>query len=168
MAWNRSSEPDTAPPAAPRPSTPAGGGRPSTIGPTLRFQGDLTGSEDLRIEGTIKGTIRLDKQSVLVAGSGHIEADIHARSICVEGQVKGNLYGEEEIVIRPSGKLEGNITAPSVGLENGAKFRGAIDMEPKASKAEAAASRPAPEKADKADKSKAEAGVAATPAPAKA
>ena len=127
MAWNRSQEPEPAT-APPRPA-PASGGRMSTLGPSLSIKGDLTGGEDLRIEGKVDGTIRLDKQSVVVSERGRIKADIHARSICVEGEVKGNLFGEEEIVIRPSGKLEGNITAPSVTLENGAKFRGAIDMD---------------------------------------
>lgn len=166
MAWNRTADSDI-PPTAPRPSAPsAGGSRPSTIGPSLRIQGDLTGSEDLRIEGTIKGTIRVDKQSVVVSSSGHIEADIYARSIYVEGQVKGNLYGEEEIVIRPSGKLQGNITAPSVGLENGAKFRGAIDMEPKSARTDAGSARPS---AEKSEKSKPEPGMpGTTAAPAKA
>jgi cytoskeletal protein CcmA (bactofilin family) len=169
MAWNRSTDSETpsSPPARPSAAS-SGGSRPSILGPSLRFQGDLTGSEDLRIEGTIKGTIRCDKQNVIVANSGHIEADIHARSICVEGQVKGNLYGEEEIVIRPSGKLEGNITAPSVGLENGAKFRGAIDMEPKkANKPEASSARQATDSNDKSKPS--DAGVStASAAPAKA
>jgi cytoskeletal protein CcmA (bactofilin family) len=165
MAW-KTPDPDPSP-AAPRPATPSAGSRPSTIGPSLRIKGDLAGSEDLRIEGTVKGTIRLDNQTVVVASSGHIEADIHARSICVEGQVKGNLFGEEEIVIRPSGKLEGNITAPSVGLENGAKFRGAIDMEPKSAKPDAPPARATTDKG--ADKGKSDPGIAApAAAPAKA
>lgn len=170
MAWNRSSEPDAAAPSpTPRPTPPPSGSRPSTIGPTLRIQGDLTGNEDLRIEGTVKGTIRCDNQSVVVSSSGHIEADIYARSICVEGQVKGNLYGEEEIVIRPSGKLQGNITAPSVGLENGAKFRGAIDMEPKSAKPETGAARSSTDKADRGgEKGKADPGLSAAAAAAKA
>jgi cytoskeletal protein CcmA (bactofilin family) len=135
MAWNRNDDasPNPAPPATAR------GAKMSTLGPSISIEGDLTGAEDLRIEGAVKGTIRLDKQSVVVSGSGRITADIYSRSICVEGQVKGNLHGEKEIIIRPSGRLEGNIMAPSVTLENGAMFRGSIDMEPKPKARESAA-----------------------------
>ena len=128
MAWNRSQDPEPAS-ASPRPQS-GGGSRPSTLGSSISIKGDLTGSEDLQIEGSVKGTIRLEKHSLFIAKSARIKADIFSRSICVEGEVKGNLYGEEQITIRSSGKLEGNITAPSVTLENGAKFRGSIDMEP--------------------------------------
>ncbi len=142
MAWNRN---DTPGPPAATPAPPKGA-KLSTLGPSISIEGDLTGSEDLRIEGSVQGTIRLDKQSVVVSSTGRITADIYSRSICVEGQVKGNLYGEKEIIIRPSGRLEGNIMAPSVTLENGAMFRGSIDMEPKAGARErAAAPEPAAE-----------------------
>lgn len=132
MAWNKTSDNDPAPaPAAPRTNAPgASAGHPSTLGPSISIKGTLKGSEDLRIEGAVEGTIRFDKQYVLVSQSGRIKADIFASKICVEGEVQGNLHGEREIIILPSGKLEGNITAPSVTLENGAKFRGSIDMEP--------------------------------------
>lgn len=141
MAWNRTSdtEPETPAPSA----KPAGGGsRPSTLGPSIAIKGTLKGKEDLRLEGSVEGTIRFDKQSVVVSESGRIKADIFASKICVEGEVEGNLFGEREVVIRPSGKLEGNITAPSVTLENGAKFRGSIDMEPAVEK-KPAETRPA-------------------------
>jgi cytoskeletal protein CcmA (bactofilin family) len=147
MAWNRT--PDTEPlPSAPRPSSGgsqagAAATRPSTLGPTISIKGNLKGAEDLRIEGSVEGTIRFDKQSVVISESGRIKADVFARSICVEGEVTGNLYGEREITIRPSGKLEGNITAPSVTLENGAKFRGSIDMEPTTKKDAERAAAPA-------------------------
>ncbi len=165
MAWNRS--PDDSPASSPPPSRPTGSKDPrvSTLGPSISIQGDLEGAEDLRIEGSIEGTVRLDNHRVVVASSGRIKADIHSRSICVEGEVKGNLNGEEEVIIRPSGKLEGNITAPSVTLENGAKFRGSIDMEPSSRRPEAtpapAPSKPAEE--PKADRS----GPLPTPAAAK-
>ncbi len=129
MAWNRTDSPDSTP-ATPSTSGRKSDGRVSTLGASISIRGDLSGSEDLRIEGAIEGTVKLPKYRVVVADSGRIKADIHSRSICVEGEVKGNLNGEEEVIIRPSGKLEGNITAPSVTLENGAKFRGSIDMEP--------------------------------------
>ena len=162
MAWNRSQDVEPAS-AAPRPHS-TGASRPSTLGPSISIKGDLTGDEDLQIEGSVKGTIRLGKHSVVIAKSGRIKADIFSRSICVEGEVKGNLYGEEEITIRPSGKLEGNITAPSVTLENGAKFRGSIDMEPAAKQQET----PTPEKSAKQPLTKARPASPPTVAPAAA
>jgi cytoskeletal protein CcmA (bactofilin family) len=163
MAWTRTPDPD---PPAPRPQSAAsqGGGataRPSTLGPTISIKGTLKGAEDLRIEGSVEGTVRFDKQSIVISESGRIKADVFARSICVEGEVTGNLYGEREIIIRPSGKLEGNITAPSVTLENGAKFRGSIDMEPTAKKTQEASTPPS----KAADKPRPAASLS-TPAPA--
>lgn len=162
MAWNRTSDSDPAP-AAPRAKSPTSStGQPSTLGPSISIKGTLKGAEDLRVEGSVEGTIRFEKQSVLISESGRIKADIFGSKICVEGEVKGNLYGEREIIIRPSGKLEGNITAPSVTLENGAKFRGSIDMEPTPAQTKRpAASAPAAKSSDKP-----RAGSRATPAPA--
>lgn len=102
----------------------------STLGPSILIKGDLTGDEDLTIRGRLEGEVRLEKNNVTVGQSGHIKADIYGRSIRVEGAVEGNLYGGQEVVIRASGRVQGNIVSPSVTLENGSKFKGAIDMEP--------------------------------------
>lgn len=78
----------------------------------------------------MEGEVRLKDNNVTVGESGKIKADIYGKSIRVEGQVKGNLYGGQEVVIRASGRVQGNIVSPRVTLENGSKFKGAIDMEP--------------------------------------
>lgn len=111
----------------------------ATIGPSIAIAGELTGEEDLIIEGKIEGKINLAKQNVTVGKAGRVKADIVGKNIQVEGQVEGNLFGEEGVVIHESGKVQGNIVAPRVSLENGSKFKGAIDMEPRSS----AGSRPA-------------------------
>lgn len=103
------------------------------IGPSITIQGDVTGEENLRVDGCIEGKISLEKHNVTVGRSGRIKADIHGRHIQVEGEVKGNLYGEEEVILCESGKMEGNITAPQVSLEKGSTFRGSIDMSPRSS-----------------------------------
>lgn len=134
------------PPAAGRRTAPPR--EVSTIGPSILIKGDLTGEEDLTIRGRLEGEVRLEKNNVTVGQSGHIKADIYGRSIRVEGAVEGNLYGGHEVVIRASGRVQGNIVSPSVTLENGSKFKGAIDMEPgnKAARKEPApAAKPAPE-----------------------
>lgn len=132
MAWNRSSS-EEAPSPEPQPeasrSAPTGG-RVASLGPSISIKGNLTGQEDLVIEGRVEGEISLKDHSVTIGGSGRVKADIYSKGICVEGEVSGNLYGSEEVIIRKSGRVEGNATAPRVTLENGAKFRGSIDMQP--------------------------------------
>ncbi|MDX1501440.1 MAG: polymer-forming cytoskeletal protein [Thermoanaerobaculia bacterium] len=114
----------------------------ATIGPSIAVKGDLSGEEDLMIEGRIEGEIRLQKNSVTVGKSGRVKADIYGRSIGVEGEVRGNLYGDHEVVIRASGRVQGNIVSPRVILENGSKFKGSVDMEPARKSAEPPVARP--------------------------
>ncbi len=128
-------------PAPPRNSSTSSGST-SIIGTSIRIRGDLTGSEDLVIEGQIEGEVRFTDNRVTVGKNGRIRADIHGHSVTVDGEVKGDLYGGQEVVIRAAGRVKGNIVSPRVTLENGSKFKGAIDMEP-STKAEPAPSKPA-------------------------
>ena len=138
--------------------------RTARIGPSIQIKGTLTGEEDLLIEGAVEGEVTLGRNKVTIGESGKVKADIRGSSICVEGEVKGNLFGEEQVIIRRSGKVRGNVTAPRVNLENGAKFKGAIDMQPGAEAAGPAAARPATS-AKSAPSAKAPAGgMAARPA----
>lgn len=145
--WKKSEEtPEPSrPAAAPAPARPrqSASRDVATIGPSISIKGDLTGEEDLMVQGRIEGEIRLRKNSVTIGKSGRVEADVHGKRILVEGEVKGNLHGEEEIVVRASGRLQGELVAPRVTLENGCKFKGSIDMEP--------AAKPAPQTAVAAD-----------------
>jgi cytoskeletal protein CcmA (bactofilin family) len=122
--------PEERPPVAapPRPAVPSVK-MPARIGSTLFFKGDLQGEEDLVIEGRIEGRIAIKQGNVTVGEKGRVEADIEAASIHVAGLVKGNLTGADRVVILESGRVEGNITARSVSLENGCHFKGSIDMQ---------------------------------------
>ena len=102
---------------------------PAKIGSTLYFRGDLQGEEDLVIEGRVEGKISIKQGNVSVGERGRVEADIEAASIQVAGLVKGNLTGADRVVLLESGRVEGNITARSVSLENGCHFKGSIDMQ---------------------------------------
>jgi cytoskeletal protein CcmA (bactofilin family) len=102
---------------------------PARIGSTLFFRGELQGEEDLVIEGRIEGKISVKQGNVTVGERGRVEADIDAASIQVAGLVKGNLTGADRVVLLESGRVEGNITARSVSLENGCHFKGSIDMQ---------------------------------------
>ncbi|HJS73791.1 MAG TPA: polymer-forming cytoskeletal protein [Vicinamibacteria bacterium] len=99
------------------------------VGSTLYFRGDLQGEEDLVIEGRVEGKISIKQGNVSVGERGRVEADIEAASIQVAGLVKGNLTGADRVVLLESGRVEGNITARSVSLENGCHFKGSIDMQ---------------------------------------
>jgi cytoskeletal protein CcmA (bactofilin family) len=98
------------------------------IGPSITIRGDVTGDEDLTIQGRIEGTVTLKQHNVSVGPEGKVDASIHARMVTVEGEVKGDLHGQEQVVLRKTARVQGNIQAPRVTLEDGARFRGGIDM----------------------------------------
>jgi cytoskeletal protein CcmA (bactofilin family) len=100
------------------------------IGASITVKGDVIGEEDLVVDGRVEGEIKVNRHAVTVGRNGRIKADIHAKSIQVEGEVLGNLWGDEAVVIRRTGKVQGNVTAPRVTLEDGSTFRGSIDMQP--------------------------------------
>ena len=104
------------------------GNEKAVIGSSITIKGDLSGEEDLIIQGKVAGTIRLHQYSVTVGRNGQIKADIFAKSIKVDGKVEGNLTGEEQVLIREFGQVQGNITAPKVSMEEGCQFKGSVDM----------------------------------------
>jgi len=99
------------------------------IGTSISFKGDITGGEDLLVQGTIEGKVDLGECNITIGQSGRVKADLYAKIISVEGEVHGNLFGEEKITIRKSGKVKGNLVAPRVSLEDGSTFKGSIDMD---------------------------------------
>lgn len=101
------------------------------IGPSIRIKGDLVGEEDLIIQGTVEGTINLHNNALTIGENGCVHANLHATTINVEGELRGDLFGSEKVVIRKTGNVKGNITAPRVTLEDGAMFKGSIEMDPK-------------------------------------
>ena len=104
----------------------------AVIGTSLVLKGDVTGENDLLIQGQVEGKVVLKKNSVTVGKNGRVKADIYGKVIRVDGKVQGNLFGDEKIIINRSGDVRGNLSAPSVTLEDGALFKGSIDMEAKA------------------------------------
>ena len=114
-------------PSAPRSQPPPTKER-ALIGPSIEIKGTLSGGEDLFVEGRVEGKIELAQHSVTIGPSGRIKADIQGRSIVVMGEVEGNLVGSEQIFLRQSSKVRGNLVAPRVSLEDGSDFKGSIDM----------------------------------------
>ncbi len=103
---------------------------PATIGASIRFKGELSGEEDFIIQGVVEGRITLTNNNLTIGNTGRIKADIIARTIIVEGELLGDLMGEEKVIIRKTGRVRGNIVSPRVTLEDGAKFKGSIEMDP--------------------------------------
>lgn len=136
----------------------------SVLGPTLKFKGDLTASEDLLIQGRVEGSIK-HTSNLTIGEEGKVKANIEAEFICVEGQVSGDLQGSKSVVIKDTANIEGNIYSPTVSLLEGSTFNGKIDMSgkerpqaetPQASQAVQAVSEPQEQKnSDAADKKRA-------------
>jgi len=104
----------------------------AVIGPSIHIDGDVRGEEDLLIEGEVSGTVQLKSNSLTIGPQGKVRADVYAHSIYVDGYVEGDLFGSERVHIRKSAQVKGNVTSPRVSVEDGAKFKGAIEMDPQA------------------------------------
>jgi len=102
----------------------------AVIGATIKIKGEVSGDENLLIEGGIVGSVSLNGHDLTIGEKGEVQADLTAKTVKVEGQVTGDIQGEEKVIITKSGRVRGDITAPRVTLEDGAKFKGAIDMDP--------------------------------------
>ena len=124
-----SAQPRAAQAAAGRTPAPSRNGGGATIGPSIKIKGDVSGDEDLLIQGQIEGKVKLGKHNVTIGSDGHVKADVHGRTVVVEGQVEGDLHAKEQIILRHSARVEGSLAAPRVTLEDGAVFRGGIEMD---------------------------------------
>ena len=100
------------------------------IGPTIRIKGEVSGEENLLIEGKVDGSVSLRGKDLTIGSSGSVNANVSATVVKIDGEVKGDITGEEKVIISNTGKVQGNIVAPRVTLEDGAKFKGSIDMDP--------------------------------------
>jgi cytoskeletal protein CcmA (bactofilin family) len=100
----------------------------SVIGPTLVFRGELSADEDLVIQGTIEGTIAHHKKNLTVGKEGRVKADINAASVTIEGQVEGDIHGDDFVELAQSAVVTGNIYSPRIKMADGARFNGSINM----------------------------------------
>lgn len=102
----------------------------ATLGESIIIKGDVTGNENLLVEGSIEGKVDLGNHELTIGQAGKVSADVKAKVVNIAGEVKGDIVGLEKVVISRAGNVQGNITAPRVTLEDGAKFKGSIDMDP--------------------------------------
>jgi len=113
------------------PSEPQRGMEKTTvnIGKSVVIKGELTGSEDLTIEGQVDGKIELRQNVLTIGPNGKIKAQVFAKSVIILGEVTGNVTASEKVDIRDNGSVDGDIGAPRVAIAEGAHFRGSIDMQ---------------------------------------
>lgn len=111
----------------------------ASIGKSLHIKGELTGHEDLVIDGVVEGRVSLKGCSVTIGPNGRVQAEIEAKSVVVGGQLHGNVVAEAKVEITATGTMVGDVHAPRVALADGASFKGSIDMDPKPASARPAA-----------------------------
>ncbi|MBI1741085.1 MAG: polymer-forming cytoskeletal protein [Acidobacteriales bacterium] len=122
--------------AAPRPVVTTTTSDQATIGKSLVIKGEVTGSESLYIDGRVEGSINLSGNRVTVGRNGVVAANINAREIVVLGKVRGNLTASDRVDIRSDGSLTGDVVAARISIEDGAFFKGGIDIRKAGSKPE--------------------------------
>jgi cytoskeletal protein CcmA (bactofilin family) len=145
--WKRdeSVKPTTPPPPAPAappaaPGVAASGGQHHevrtqierdkvNIGKSVMIKGELTGSEDLTIEGHCEGKIELRDNVLTIGPNGKIRAEVFAKAVIVLGEIVGNVTASEKVDIRDNGSVDGDIVSPRVAIAEGAHFRGSVDMQ---------------------------------------
>lgn len=99
------------------------------IGQSVQIKGELSGNEDLTIEGRVDGKIMLKDHNLTIGANGRISAEISAKTVIVIGQVTGNITATDRVEVAETGVVRGDIRAPRVALTDGSKFKGSIDME---------------------------------------
>lgn len=98
------------------------------LGKTVVLRGELSANEDLLIEGQFEGTISLEDHCLTVGADGQVKAEVRARQVVILGSVSGNVMAREKVEIRRSGHMVGDLKAGAVAIEEGAYFKGSIDI----------------------------------------
>ena len=98
------------------------------IGKSIFIKGEVSGGQDLIIDGRVEGEIQLKENQVTIGENGKISGEIHAKTIVIHGEVVGNMFAGEKLEIKASGALKGDITSPRLIIDDGAYFKGSIDM----------------------------------------
>lgn len=110
------------------------------IGKSVVIKGELSGSEDLTIEGQVEGKIELRDNVLTIGENGRIKAQVAAKTVVVQGHVTGDITASERVDIRDNGSVDGDLVAPRVAIADGAHFRGSIDMQRQGAKGAGASS----------------------------
>jgi len=129
------------------PTTTSGG--TARLGASLHIKGEITGNEDLQIDGSVEGLVQLDDRKLTVGASARVTADLVAREVIVYGNVKGNLRARDRIEIKKDGSVVGDLTTARIMIEDGAYFKGSIEIDKAGDTAESDLEKPAYTRAGK-------------------
>lgn len=100
----------------------------ANIGQSLFIKGEVSGSEDLTVEGRVEGRIDLKDHNLTIGPNGRVHAEIHAKNITIVGEVTGNVVADEKVDLTDTGRLIGDIRSPRISVSDGAQFKGSVDM----------------------------------------
>jgi cytoskeletal protein CcmA (bactofilin family) len=117
-----------------RPLGPTADRATARLGASLHVKGEITGNEDLMIDGSVEGLVQLDEKKLTVGATAKLTADIIAREVVVYGSVKGNLRAKDRIEIKKDGSVHGDLTTARIMIEDGAYFKGSIEIDKSAEK----------------------------------
>ena len=101
----------------------------SWLGPSLHIKGEVSGSEELLIDGSVEGIVQLEKQKLMLGPTSKVKADIIAGDVIVSGNLQGNVRANSRIEIKKNGSVTGDLITPQISIENGACFKGSIEIE---------------------------------------
>src|ERR1700728_4843333 len=110
-------------------SYPASSSGVARLGASLHVKGEITGNEDLAIDGSVEGLVQLEDRKLTVGATAKLTADVIAREVVVYGSVKGNLRAKDRIEIKKDGSVVGDLTTARIMIEDGAYFKGAIEID---------------------------------------
>jgi cytoskeletal protein CcmA (bactofilin family) len=125
-----------------RPMSTTPSGSTARLGASLHIKGEISGNEDLHIDGSVEGLVQLDDRKLTVGASAKLTADVVAREVVVYGSVKGNLRARDRIEIKKDGSVIGDLTTARIMIEDGAYFKGSIEIDRTASKDESSVDKP--------------------------
>ena len=106
----------------------------ANIGKSITIKGDLSGNEDLQIDGSVEGRIDLPNNQLTIGAEGRVKAEVHAKSVVVVGHVTGNVSAADRIQVEATGIVDGDVKAPRLVIEEGAMLNGSVEMGSTASK----------------------------------
>lgn len=101
----------------------------SRLGPSFLVKGEISGNEDLFIDGTVEGIVRLNERKLIIGPAANVKADITAGDVVVRGNLKGNIFARGRIEVKNDGSVTGDLTTPQVFIQEGALFKGSIEIE---------------------------------------
>jgi len=104
------------------------------IGKSVVIKGELSGSEDLYVDGTVEGTIQLQGNNLIIGPNGHVHADVSVKAVVIQGKLEGNIRAKDRAELRKSAVIVGDIVTQRIAIEEGAYFKGKVEVQTEAAK----------------------------------